>query len=36
VIIDTFISIYVEYFNRLQMPFGELIEKIPILHINKG
>jgi cytochrome P450 len=25
-----------EYFNRLQMPFGELIEKIPILHINKG
>jgi cytochrome P450 len=25
-----------EYFNRLQMPFGELIEKIPILPINKG
>ena len=25
-----------EYFNRLQMPFGELIEKIPILRINKG
>src|SRR4029078_6119092 len=25
-----------EYFNRLLMPFGELIEKIPILHINKG
>src|SRR5215471_9186296 len=22
--------------NRLQMPFGELIEKIPILPINKG
>lgn len=27
---------YMEYFNRLQMPFGELIEKIPILPINKG
>ena len=25
-----------EYFSRLQMPFGELIEKIPILPINKG
>jgi len=25
-----------EYFNRLQMPFGELIEKIPIVPINKG
>ncbi len=25
-----------EYFNRLQMPFGELIERIPILPINKG
>jgi cytochrome P450 len=25
-----------EYFNRLQMPFGELLEKIPILPINKG
>jgi cytochrome P450 len=25
-----------EYFNRLQMPFGELIEKIPVLRINKG
>ena len=25
-----------EYFNRLQMPFGELIEKIPILPINKS
>jgi cytochrome P450 len=25
-----------EYFNRLLMPFGELIEKIPILHVNKG
>jgi cytochrome P450 len=25
-----------EYLNRLQMPFGELIEKIPILPINKG
>jgi cytochrome P450 len=24
------------YFNRLRMPFGELIEKIPILRINKG
>ena len=24
------------YFNRLRMPFGELIEKIPILSINKG
>jgi cytochrome P450 len=25
-----------EYFNRLLMPFGELIEKIPILPFNKG
>ena len=25
-----------EYFNRLLMPFGELIEKIPILPINRG
>ena len=25
-----------EYFNRLQMPFGDLVEKIPILPINKG
>ncbi len=25
-----------EYFNRLLMPFGELIEKIPVLPINKG
>jgi cytochrome P450 len=25
-----------EYFNRLQMPFGELVEKIPILPVNKG
>lgn len=25
-----------EYFNRLLMPFGELIEKIPILPMNKG
>ncbi|MGE0243580.1 MAG: cytochrome P450 [Nitrososphaeraceae archaeon] len=24
------------YFNRLLMPFGELIERIPILPINKG
>jgi cytochrome P450 len=24
-----------EYFNRLLMPFGELIEKIPILAVNK-
>src|ERR671930_2189364 len=24
-----------EYLNRIQMPFGELIEKIPILPINK-
>ena len=24
-----------EYFNRLLMPFGELIEKIPVLPINK-
>ena len=28
--------ICMEYFNRLLMPFGELIEKIPILPINKG
>jgi cytochrome P450 len=26
----------VEYFNRLLMPFGELIEKIPVLDVNKG
>jgi cytochrome P450 len=25
-----------QYNNRLQMPFGELIEKIPILPVNKG
>jgi len=25
-----------EYFNRLLMPFGELIQKIPILGVNKG
>src|SRR2546427_7785959 len=25
-----------EYFNRLLMPFGELIEKIPVLRVNKG
>src|SRR5215212_10082725 len=25
-----------EYFNHLLMPFGELIEKIPVLPINKG
>jgi cytochrome P450 len=25
-----------EYFNRLLMPFGELIEKVPILPVNKG
>jgi len=25
-----------EYFNRLQMPFGDLIEKVQILSINKG
>ena len=25
-----------EYFNRLLMPFGELIEKIHILPVNKG
>lgn len=25
-----------QYHNRLQMPFGELIEKIPILPVNKG
>ena len=24
-----------EYFNRLLMPFGELIEKIPVLPMNK-
>ena len=28
--------ICMEYFNRLLMPFGELIEKIPLLPINKG
>jgi cytochrome P450 len=25
-----------EYFNRLLMPFGELIEKVPVLPVNKG
>jgi cytochrome P450 len=25
-----------EYFNRVQMPFGDLIEKVQILPINKG
>ena len=25
-----------EYFNRLQMPFGDLIEKVHIIPINKG
>jgi cytochrome P450 len=25
-----------EYFNRLLMPFGDLIEKIPVLPVNKG
>src|SRR5919108_2162132 len=25
-----------EYFNRLLMPFGELIEKIPVMPVNKG
>lgn len=25
-----------EYFNRLLMPFGELIEKIPVLPVNKS
>src|SRR5689334_12011907 len=25
-----------EYFNRLLMPFGELIQRIPILRVNKG
>ncbi len=30
------LQICMEYFNRLQMPFGELIEKIPMLPINKG
>ena len=28
--------ICMQYFNRLLMPFGELIEKIPVLPINKG
>ena len=28
--------ICMKYFNRLLMPFGELIEKIPVLPINKG
>ena len=32
---DAFL-ICAEYFNRLLMPFGELIEKIPVLPINKG
>jgi len=26
----------IEYFNRLQMSFGDLIEKVQILSINKG
>ena len=30
------LQICMEYFTRLQMPFRELIEKIPILPINKG
>src|ERR671938_1585950 len=30
------LMVCMEYFNRLQMPFGELIEKIPILPVNKG
>src|ERR671939_1628518 len=30
------LMVCMEYFNRLQMPFGELIEKVPILPINKG
>lgn len=30
------LMVCMEYFNRLQMPFGELVEKIPILHVNKG
>jgi cytochrome P450 len=30
------LMVCMEYFNRLQMPFGELIEKIPILSVNKG
>ncbi len=29
------LQVCMEYFNRLQMPFGELIEKIPLLPINK-
>src|SRR5919202_5771498 len=30
------LMVCMEYFNRLQMPFGELIEKVPILPVNKG
>src|SRR5918911_3541710 len=30
------LMVCMEYFNRLLMPFGELIEKIPILAVNKG
>ena len=30
------LSTCAEYFNRVLMPFGELIEKIPVLPINKG
>jgi cytochrome P450 len=30
------LMVCMEYFNRLQMPFGELVEKIPILPVNKG
>src|SRR5919199_2342556 len=29
------LMVCMEYFNRLLMPFGELIEKIPILPVNK-
>jgi len=34
--VGTALQTCMEYFTRLQMPFGELIEKIPILPINKG
>src|SRR5919202_6527609 len=30
------LMVCMEYFNRLLMPFGELIEKVPILPVNKG
>jgi cytochrome P450 len=30
------LMVCMEYFNRLLMPFGELIEKIPILPVNIG